>query len=139
MTVSMFVEYMSPRPITESNTSVNSAISIAIPRSWFFCDGVHFIRGIASKRNKGYRQLIACVSAACEQLFSLAVITRVVVGRCPVFGSATGDLNDNVAFTVSTLAIVAALALKSIGRVIGVPVVPRVYVAMISVFSTHCL
>ena len=58
-------------------------------------------------------------------MFNLAVITNVVSDALPVFGSATGDRSDSVALIVSTLATIRPFALKSTGRVIGVPVVPR--------------
>src|SRR5438094_8735423 len=104
MADSMLVEYIMPRPMTDRSSNENITRSIAIPRSRFSFE--EFLMILPFKQRIGralfsvgptggpvpppyqnYWQLIGAPVAACEQLFSFTVDTRVVTGRWRVLGS----------------------------------------------------
>src|SRR3989442_2467602 len=79
-------------------------------------------------------QLVLKPIPACEQLFSLTVVTNVAVGLCRVWGSAVAACRVSLACTVSTVA-----RLEPTAGLTGNPTtVPLVYAEKISVFRTPC-
>ena len=73
----MFVEYIIPKPMTESRSIVNKTSSSAIPRSCLSIMGFLIVQSFAMSC---HQQLIAVPVVACEQLFSFTVETNVVSG-----------------------------------------------------------
>src|SRR5437867_13413628 len=118
----MFVEYIIPNPMTLRSNKANNAITIAIPRSFRF--EFLFILFFL------HWQLVLYPIAACEQLFSLTVVTRVASGFWRVCGSTVAACRVNTACTVSTEA-----RLEPTEVVTGNPIaVPLLYAEKISVF-----